>query len=86
MALDRFVSRRGKPKYIYSDNGTNFIGAKNALHEIYRFLHKDTNKITNHLSNENIQWHLIPPRAPNFGGLWEAAVKVAKAHIVRGHP
>ncbi|XP_041785479.1 uncharacterized protein LOC121600688 [Anopheles merus] len=83
MALDRFVSRRGKPKNIYSDNGTNFIGAKNALHEIYQFLHKDNNKITNHLSNENIQWHLIPPRAPNFGGLWEAAVKVAKTHLVR---
>ena len=83
MALDRFVSRRGKPKNIFSDNGTNFIGAKNALHEIYQFLHKDNNKITNHLSNENIHWHLIPPRAPNFGGLWEAAVKVAKTHLVR---
>ena len=27
-AYQRFVSRRGKPKEIFSDNGTNFTGAE----------------------------------------------------------
>ncbi|XP_055614826.1 uncharacterized protein LOC129761144 [Toxorhynchites rutilus septentrionalis] len=85
MALDRFVGRHTSPQHIYSDNGTNFVGAKNALHEIYTMLQSGTevDRISNHLAEDNIQWHLIPPRAPNFGGLWEAAVKVAKVHLAR---
>jgi len=35
-ALRRFIARRGTPKTIYSDNGTNFQGASNQLHEIYK--------------------------------------------------
>ncbi|XP_017490770.1 PREDICTED: uncharacterized protein LOC108378971 isoform X1 [Rhagoletis zephyria] len=30
-AFSRFVSRRGCPKNVYSDNGTNFVGASRAL-------------------------------------------------------
>lgn len=85
MALDRFVWRRNKPQHLYSDNGTNFIGAKNELHALYTMLQPgpENNKIVKRLAEDSIQWHLIPPRAPNFGGLWEAAVKVAKTHLVR---
>jgi len=33
-AYQRFVSRRGKPKEILSDNGTNFTGAERELREV----------------------------------------------------
>ena len=83
--LKRFFSRRGMCKNLYCDNGTNFVGAKNELVEVNRML-KDSNfqnNVTDFLSNISIDWHFIPPHAPNFGGVWESAVKSAKYHLKR---
>ena len=37
-SLRCFIARRGKPTLIWSDHGTNFIGAKNELKELGEFL------------------------------------------------
>ena len=80
-ALRRFMSRRGHPRDIHSDNGTNFIGAKNELREIAEFLRKHEGQISRELSNINVNWHLIPPKSPHMGGLWEANIKSMKKHL-----
>ena len=36
--LRRFIARRGKPSSIWSDHGTNFVGANPVLKELYVFL------------------------------------------------
>ncbi|GFU76398.1 DUF5641 domain-containing protein [Trichonephila clavipes] len=36
-ALRRFVSRRGYPSDIYSDNGTNFVGASAYLKDLFQY-------------------------------------------------
>ena len=84
-ALKRFVARRGCPHVIFSDNGSNFVGAKNQLKELYAFLkQEDTNSdIHQHLLQRRITWNNIPERAPHFGGLWESAVKRMKYHLKR---
>ncbi|XP_033212215.1 uncharacterized protein LOC117169816 [Belonocnema kinseyi] len=84
-SLKRLFSRRGKSKSIYSDNGKNFVGANRELNELYQLLlSAEHNKnVQQFLINERITWHLIPPEAPHFGGLWEAAVKSFKHHLLR---
>ncbi|XP_050299187.1 uncharacterized protein LOC126738055 [Anthonomus grandis grandis] len=81
--LKRFIARRGLPATIYLDNGSTFRGANNELRDLGMFLHKNQNFIVNSTSNDNIKWVFIPPYSPNFGGLWESAVKSAKHHLKR---
>ncbi|XP_076381801.1 uncharacterized protein LOC143260421 [Megalopta genalis] len=81
-ALKRFVARRGACQNMYSDNGTNFVGADNELREIYRTLPTDE-RLQTFLTTKGIAWHFTPALSPHFGGLWEAAVKAFKHHLKR---
>ena len=90
MALKRFTSRRGAPKKIITDNGSNFIGARNDFLRIQALLNKETadgKQLLRHLTSQGTEWVTIPPRAPHFGGIWEAAVKSMKRLLRRilGH-
>ena len=80
-ALKRFVARRGVPAAIFSDNGTNFIGARKELIQLKLILAKRRNSVSQFATNLGTQWTMIPPRAPHFGGLWEAGVKAVKLHL-----
>ena len=84
-AIERFTSRRGLPLHLHSDNGRNFLGAKNELAEFYKLIHSKEalNAVHSYAFDYHITWHTIPERAPHFGGLWEAAVKAAKFHLKR---
>lgn len=76
-ALQRFVSRRGVPEEIYSGNGTNFMGARSELRELYSLFKSEMNirNLAEFCQGKEIKWTTIPPNAPHFGGLWEAGVK-----------
>ncbi|GFT77646.1 integrase catalytic domain-containing protein [Trichonephila clavipes] len=84
-ALRRFSARRGAPRHIYSDNGTNFVGARRKLDEIRKlWLSLPTNEaISYYLSKSSIDWHFIPPSSPHFGGIWESGIRSVKFHLKR---
>lgn len=84
-ALRRFVARRGRPAIIMCDNAKNFVGAKRELKELLRlFLNQQFQEaVIANAVNERIEFKFIPARSPNFGGLWEAAVKSFKSAFKR---
>ena len=64
-ALHRFVSRRGKPAYIYCDNASNFQGAANRFIKLLNS--EDSNLIR--FSHENkLEFHFNVPLGPHLWG------------------
>ncbi|GFW85121.1 integrase catalytic domain-containing protein [Trichonephila clavipes] len=61
LALRRFITRRGRPRIIYCDNGTNFRDAFNDLAKL------DWHKISRETSTQKIVWKFIPPTAAWWG-------------------
>ncbi|XP_054279078.1 uncharacterized protein LOC128997464 [Macrosteles quadrilineatus] len=84
-AFKRFISRRGICNNIYSDNGTNYVGASRELKELRELFktQEHQRRVIEETSIHKITWHFIPPKSPHFGGLWEAGVKSMKHHLKR---
>ena len=76
MGVERFVSRRGTPAMIWSDNGTNFIGAEKELRESIEKW--NVVNIAAELAHKGIKWKFNPPSAPHQGGIWERLVRSFK--------
>lgn len=85
-SLFQFVSRREKGQKIYRGNGTNFVEACNELRELGELLtsHDFKGDIIDLLENEKIFSLMIPLDSPQFGEVWEAAVKPTKNTLSRG--
>ena len=80
MALRRFISRRGNVRRIYSDNGTNFIGAQRELRDAIKEL--DDEKINAFLQlhgGDWMSWKKNPPAASHFGGVWERQIRTIRS-------
>ena len=77
-AFFRMTSRRGVPKDVVCDNGTNFVGGSNELKELEAL---DQNKVQDTTSSHRINWHFNPPAGPHFSGVHEIMIKAAKKAI-----
>ena len=78
-AYRRFIGRRGPVTQLRSDQGTNFVGARNELHECLRQM--DQNKIKQELLKESCDWvefKMNVPHASHMGGVWERQIRTAR--------
>ncbi|UYV84344.1 hypothetical protein LAZ67_X001901, partial [Cordylochernes scorpioides] len=82
-AFKRFVARRGHCTWLYSDQGTYFVGAAQQLRSCFYLAPKQLKELAAVLANEGTEWKFNPQGAPHFGGLWEAGVKALKYHMRR---
>lgn len=81
-ALTRFVSRRGLIANLYSDCGTNYVGAASELKKLFK--NEESKRALDNFSQENgTIFHFLPPAAPHQGGLWERTVRSIKHHLRR---
>ncbi|XP_026082522.1 uncharacterized protein LOC113058643 [Carassius auratus] len=77
----RFTALRGHPRKLWSDQGTNFMGAKPVLQELYEFLSNiDKDQVQRKAVVEGTDWTWVfhPADSPHRNGAAEAAVRVLK--------
>lgn len=78
--LRRFVSRRGFPVKIWSDNGTNFVGAHSELKKCLKELNQS--RIQGYCLQAEIDWHFNPPHASHMGGMWERLIRTVRKVLI----
>jgi len=81
-AFRRFISIRGVPETIYTDNGTNFVGAERKLVTSLKQLEADP-VLREYGVKKKIKWIFQPPSAPHWGGVHESLVKSVKRTLYR---
>ena len=72
-ALRRFFALRGPATNLYSDCGTNFVGACNEFRQFYQ-IEANLEKVRSFLCTTGCTWTFNPPHASHMGGVWERLI------------
>ena len=74
--LRRFLARRGPVKCIYSDNGSNFVGAEQVLKD--SFLKSQDIDIPNFIRQQETTWNFKTPLRSYQAGVWERMIRTMR--------
>ena len=77
MSINNFMARRGTPREIYTDNGTNFT----ATAKIFGTEQAKLNFESASTKFDTIKWKFNPPATPHMGGAWERLVRSVKTTL-----
>lgn len=81
MALRRMAARRGWPRMMFSDNGTNLRGADTELKKAYKEMVNNQQGLISETLNKGVEWQFIPPASPHMGGAWERLIRSVKTTL-----
>ncbi|XP_065197652.1 uncharacterized protein LOC135829177 [Sycon ciliatum] len=80
LAFRRFVSLRGCPEEVVSDNAPQFILAKSVLDVAFEEL-ATSDDVLSYMSRTGVKWHYNPPISPWMGGFYERLVGTVKRSL-----
>jgi hypothetical protein len=63
-ALKCFIARRGLIDHLYSDSGSNFVGANRELKAFFK-AEEFLRQVHNYAAKTQFPWHFIPPNSPH---------------------
>ena len=72
----RFFARRGSPKLIRSNNGSNFVSGEHELRGSIKEWNQE--KIADFLLQRIVQWVFNPPCGSYHGGPWEHCIRTVR--------
>lgn len=81
LAYQKFSAVRGHPRKVWSDPGTNFIGAKPVLADLNQFLDSQNKGALEETAARNgtaWEWKIHPADSPHRNGAAEVAVRIVK--------
>ncbi|MCP3663650.1 MAG: DDE-type integrase/transposase/recombinase, partial [Gammaproteobacteria bacterium] len=80
LCLKRFISRRGKPDRITSDNFSSYKLVQSTIDKVWSQIQKDP-EILNYVSQRGIEWNFITELSPWQGGFYERLVGSVKSSL-----
>ena len=60
---------------MFSDNGTTSQGTSAEIRRLFEETSSTGREVASAIAADGVEWKFIPPRAPDFRGLWEASGK-----------
>ena len=75
----RFVNRRGPPKFMYSDNGTNFVCPEREIRQAIKNWNQC--QIRDEFLQRGCQWVFQPPKASHASGVWERLIRSTRTAL-----
>ena len=78
-AFEQFMARRGEPREIWSNNGTNVVGEEAEMKPSIQQWNQT--QIHQHLLRHHIAWHFNPPGASHMGGLCEHQIRTVRSAL-----
>lgn len=84
LCFSKFINRRGRPRHIYCDRGTNFIATERILKQELQKVESEL--IANSLVSPSMTFHFNTPLSPHMGGAWERLVKAVKISLYAALP